>query len=262
MKNKKIAIVIPSAKPYNIFLRVVLENVRASISKNPYPYQFIVSAPHDIPELANQEDVVLLRDTVNNGENIAINQCFDYALKNGFDYLLLTCDDHVIHPDSKPLFDVIDFLQSDTFKDRKLKMCAVATHYHPTCYVDQGMPTPGGGRNPANFIKNFIPYTPILRFFVTDRDTLIKNFNGSFGHPDVLSGHGDVLVGYYSAINGETPIELQEVKWDYINPSDLNNYDGVYKNSSKFINLRTQSCNVAAQLMNKYIPGTLGFKNK
>jgi len=254
--KEKIAIVIPSHKPYEHFLKPVLKNIRNSINQNLYPYKFIVSVTDNENQIqeAESEDTIVLKDSINNGENTAINQCFNYALRNQFDYLALTCDDHMIHESSSPIFDVIDYLKSPFFENRKYKMCAISTFYHPACYVDKYMTYPGGGRNPNNLIKNWIPNNIILRFLVISRNTLIDLYNGFFSHPAILSGHGDVICGYVSARNGEMPVEFNNVKFDFV--PNMNDFDSSYKPSEKFRSLRFMSCDVAARLMNEYVSGT------
>lgn len=248
--KKKLAIIIPSVKPYDITCRLAVDSIIKSINKNPIcEYKIYIYGPNN----PNDDRVVFLKEERQSGENVAINQIIS-LISNDFDYIFLTADDFVVDEDSI-LTDAISLLEGELFKERKMKICTLATTLNSPCFSPSNLPFPEGspfGRiyAPDSFT---IPSFMICRFPFISKDTLVNYLNNRIFPDGVYSGYGDSCLSYFLLTNDEPCIEASNIKLHFM--ESVHDLDRVSRRQHEWINLRSISCIAAHNYIKNYKKG-------
>jgi hypothetical protein len=183
-----ISFLIPTIRPHDKFLSVVLNNIRSIPTK--YTYEICVYGP----EKPADKDVVFFEEKERTGQLYG----FNHMAKNcNGDYVIIMVDDHHFVNS----FDLcIDFLKSDFFKNRKYKI----TSLNPGDIVCNPVKGQIMGDKPIDFD---IPRFSICRFPVLAKSTMNDLLDGVV-FPSVLKGSaGDNFLGGFLHKKGETCID-------------------------------------------------------
>lgn len=251
--NKKVAILIPTIKPYGISCKLVVDSIINSINKKPIAkYDIFLSGP------INPDDkrIIFIPEKNQLGENITINNLAKEVLLK-YDYIFLTADDYIVD-DKSVLFDAIDFLESSIFDNRMMKICTLATTQDSPCYSYKHLPFPEGSPygkiyNPNNSFS--IPHLMICRFPFVKTETINKYLNNKIYPSSVSSGYGDSCLSYFLYSNGEPCIECSNVKLSFL--EHIHNLDRISRKTSEWIENRSKSCINAYNFISKYTAGKI-----
>lgn len=247
----KLAVIIPSIKPYDISCRLAVDSIIKSIQRSNIDcdYTIYVHSPNN----PNDERIVFVKEEKQGGENIAINNIIT-KISDKYDYYFLTADDFVLTDDSN-LLDAINFINSEAYASRKMKICTLATTQDSPCYSIAQLPFPEGSpygrtyQGDGFLIPNFI----ICRFPVFDKKTLNVYLNNHIFPPNVYSGYGDSCLSYYLTLNDEPCLEVSSVKLHFL--EHIHDIDRISRRSSEWIRLRSESCIKAYEYIKNYIKG-------
>lgn len=117
--------------------------------------------------------------------------------EEGSEYVILMVDDHEPQGD---VYNSIDFLKSDVYKDRKYKVTTLAAG--GACYL----PTKGDLCGDVILDYN-VPRYMVMRFPVAEIETIRNHMNNHIFHPGFHYHAGDLWLGYWLGSNGEPGIE-------------------------------------------------------
>lgn len=250
---KKIAIIIPTIKQYEISCKLAVDSIINSINRNRIlDYEIFISGP----EKPNDSRVTFIKEEKQTGENITINNVAK-QVSSFYDYTFLTADDHIITDDSN-LLDSCNFLQSETYTNRRIKICTLATSTDSPCYAGSCLPFPDGSPygkvfRPNDFFE--IPQFMICRFPVFTKDTFKYQMNERIFPENINSGYGDNCLGYFLYANNEPCIEYSNVKLSFM--EHIHNVDRISRWKYEWIDNRSQSCMNAHNFMKNYKKGNL-----
>ena len=212
-----ISFLIPTIRPHDKFLNVVLSNIRSIPTK--YSYEICVYGP----EKPKDDKVVWFEEKERTGQLYG----FNHMAKNcSGEYLAVLVDDHIM---LNSIDLSIDFLNSDFFKNRKYKI----TSLNPGDTVCNPIRGQIMGDVPIDFdIDRF----PICRFPVIDRQTF--HLLGDVIFNDMLKSHaGDNFLGGFLFKKGEVCID---------GPTQIRAF-----NPQKFSENEIFDCNIVRKLWKK-----------
>ncbi len=212
-----ISFLIPTIRPHEQFLNIVLSNIRSIPTK--YSYEICVYGP----EKPKDENVVWFEEKERTGQLYGFNLMAKHC--NG-EYLVVMVDDHVLQ---SPIDESIDFLKSDFFKNRKYKI----TSLNPGDIVCNPVRGQIMGDQPIDFD---IPRFPICRFPIMDKNTFHLLGDIIF-NPCLRSHAGDNFLGGYMFKKGEICVD---------GPTRI-----IAHNPQKFSQDEVRDCNIVRKLWKK-----------
>lgn len=184
-----------------------LNQVIDSIYEQSKGYEFEILLMS--PDSYNDSRILCLNEVVNFRDEKCNGQvpCYNVLAREARGkYLVHTMDDHIF---TNPIKHSIDLLESDTFKNRKFKICTMKS--------GNPCPLPPYGTRLGSCLKNPIDFGNhlLMRFPVVAKETVMNYLNGYLYHPEFFSHAVDNYLGFYVAFNGEPALEsetrLQEV---------------------------------------------------
>ena len=219
IKQPDITFLLPSIKDYDSFGKKVVD----SIYEKDTDKLFEVIVCH--PDHIDDNRVVYVKDNNRIGTTDALNNSVKYA-KGEVIYSLT--DDHTLTRDP---FGAYEFLQSDTFKDRKFKVTTFpggpnsgVSYAHYRKHPDNSKLGTILNKLNCNIDTN---KNSVMCFPIICKETLFKHLNRKIFNPN-LKYLGDVWFGSFLKLNGEEGVQ----------------YDGCYLKSFGCQNEGTAVCDI------------------
>lgn len=176
----KISFLLPTNRSWITYGRRVVNSIEHSIHR--YDYEILVHSPKKI----NDDRIIWYEDT----KEIGQIYCYNYlAEKATGDYLFCLIDDHIT---DDWIFWVVDYLNGETFKERRYKICSIKC----------GSPCPIPCHPPFPFTEKWLT----LRFPVLDRETY-EMLGKKIFREEFLKTHSDIWLGWFLGTKGEPPLE-------------------------------------------------------
>ena len=252
MKNK-IAVMIPTVKPYDVSCRLAVDSIISSINRNPIAdFDIFISGPRD----PNDDRVKFIKEEKQEGENITNNYLARQVIDN-YDYILITSDDYVVEKNNN-LLDAIGFLESESFSNRKMKICSISTSTDSPCITGPFLSFPEGSPYGRDYRPNnafIIPPLPICRFPFAKTSTVKKYLNSKIYPNSIYSGYGDICLSYFLHANKEPCLEFEGVKLSFM--KHIHSIDKVGRRDKEWIQNRSVSCINAYSFISKYREGEM-----
>ena len=199
MKNKvDISFLIPTNRPHDQYLNRTIDAIK-NMDSLGLSFEILVSTTSTYHDYDN---VKFFLDEENKGSVKPIN--FLAEQSNG-DVICVLVDDYL---PSDNLFTIKEFLNSDTFSDRKYKICSLAITTRHGQLPPELVPT--GVANPIT--GEFLPHDRfyIVKFPVMDRNTY--NLLGKkIFHPHFIHHAADNYLAIYLGFIGEPTIECSSI---------------------------------------------------
>lgn len=190
MKNKcDVSFIIPSIKPYSKFGKLVVDSI-CDNTKKYISHEIIYCSPTD----PRDKRVKFVKENNSEGEIHVYNEMAKNHA-NG-DHLICISDDHQVGPN---VFHSVFFLQSNLFKDRKYKICTLASN--SPCFLP---PTFGPDWKPS---WKKLPKNLVMRFPVIHKKTFLEHLNGFVWHPKLKTKFADNYLGHFLGENNEPGLE-------------------------------------------------------
>jgi hypothetical protein len=188
-KKKKISILIPSS---NDSIHKAVEHIEKIATCD---YEIIICTPHKLN--INKSNIKVIQDDDDNiGSNIPVNKCF---YESSSEYFFVATDDLLIHPNC---FNLIDFMESDIFNERRYKICSVG-------YEDFH-----GSKVPTFSIPNAIQNVHILSFPAGKKSSVMEDLDGVIFNESYKHIWGDNWLSYFLAANDEAPVFMPHTAVD------------------------------------------------
>jgi glycosyltransferase involved in cell wall biosynthesis len=209
MKNEgrvDISFLMSSIKRYEDFGINFVSSIYELAKESKYTFEIIISHPNKIDD----DRVVWLEEKENFGQEVAFNNC---AKISKGDYLFICVDDHIATGD---IFGVIDFLNSDLFKDRKYKITTLAGGMTDDITFVEHSPSHPHLLDEENIFN--MPRFHVTPFPVVERSTYENLLGGHIMHPKLWS-MADWYLGAFLYYNGEQAIQYNGAKYHRL-PND------------------------------------------
>ena len=252
MKNK-IAVIIPTVKPYNVSCKLAVDSIISSINRNPIAdFDIFISGPQD----PNDDRVKFIKEEKQEGENVTNNYLVAQVVDK-YDYIFLSSDDFIVES-SCNLLDAIEFLESESFSNRKMKICSISTSTDSPCVTGPFLSFPEGSSYGKDYRPNnafIIPAFTICRFPFVKTSTVKKYLNNRFYPNSIYSGYGDICLSYFLYANKEPCLEFAGVKLSFMN--HIHSIDRVARRNKEWIQNRSVSCINAYSFISGYSEGKI-----
>lgn len=252
MKNK-IAVMIPTVKPYDVSCGLAVDSIISSINRNPIAdFDIFISGPQN----PNDDRVKFIKEEKQEGENITNNYLAGQVIDN-YDYIFITSDDYVVEKNNN-LLDAIGFLESESFSNRKMKICSISTSTDSPCITGPFLSFPEGSSYGRDYRPNnafIIPPLPICRFPFAKTSTVKKYLNSKIYPNAIYSGYGDICLSYFLHANKEPCLEFSGVKLSFMN--HIHSVDRIGRKDKDWIQKRSVSCINAYSFISKYHEGEM-----
>lgn len=239
-----VSFLISSAyKPYEQFGKKVIESIE-NIDCKGLEYEILYCSPRKYRpnEASTPGYCTFITDYADKGAIPAYNAMIPMC---SGEYVCILADDHLVPPN---FFDAIDFLKSDVFKDRKYKICTLASR--DPCYLP---PAAFGPLWQAGVWPDLKPWL-IMRFPVVSMQTLKDHMESTIFYKSLFSHFGDCLAGYFLGSNDEPGLECSSVGltcleesnavqnehkvWDYLLKDNApRHYSDSYLQSIKYLRI-------------------------
>jgi glycosyltransferase involved in cell wall biosynthesis len=202
MKNKVDAsFLMSSIKRYEDFGEKFVSSIYEIAKNKNYTFEIIISHPQKIDD----ERVIWINEEENLGQEVAFNNC---AKISKGDYLFICVDDHIATGD---IFGVIDFLNSDLFKDRKYKTTTLAGGMTDDITFVEHSPSHPYLLDEENTFN--MPRFHVMPFPVVKRSTYKNLLGGYMMHPKLWS-MADWYLGAFLFFNGEPGLQYNGAKFE------------------------------------------------
>lgn len=180
----------------NKFVNKTIDSINA-LPQGKYNYEILIYGPNEL----SGKNVTWFKEEELRGPHYGFNYLVN---RSQGEYIYQLVDDMAIHANG---WNAIDFLQSDTFKDRKYKITTLNT-----CHAPVRLEWPLGKlrREDATASDEWIPNHLCMRFPVVHRETIDKHFQKFFYHPELYYHQADAWMGYWIGETGETGLECLE----------------------------------------------------
>ena len=252
MKNK-IAVIIPTIKPYDVSCKLAVDSIISSINRNPIAdFDIFISGPRN----PNDDRVKFIKEEKQVGENITINYLAAQVVDK-YDYIFLTSDDYIVEKNCN-LLDTIDFLESEQLSNRKMKICSVSTSTDSPCVTGPFLSFPEGSSYGKDYRPNnafVVPAFTICRFPFAKTSTVKKYLNSKIFPNSIYSGYGDICLSYFLHANKEPCLEFSGVKLSFM--EHVHSIDRVGRRDKELIQNRSVSCINAYSFISGYSEGKI-----
>jgi hypothetical protein len=200
VRTLDITFLLPSIKDYNSFGRKVVDSIYNTDSNKT----FEVIVCH--PDFVDDNRVKHIYDNKRCGTTYALN----HSAKIGRGKVIYSLTDDSIL--TKDPFGAYDFLQSDTFKDRKFKITTFPGGFGDDTSWNGVIEDSNSElclmlKKLDSFVE--VPRFPVMCFPILSEETLNKHLNGCIFNP-ILKYLGDVWLGAFLNFNGEPGIQYND----------------------------------------------------
>lgn len=233
-----IGVVLASIKPYELAGKRCVDSLYRSAEDLNLNIYFCGN--HN----PNDSRVIFFEDRKKNGELSAMNQMTSEAIKDKNDYILYVSDDYEIR--TGLIKSLIPFVSEG--------IISIRTEGDSPCFLSPFLPFPEGGPFGKYYDNGFlIPPFPICRFPFATREFIESKLQGYIWHPSILSGYADNYLGYFLALNNISLVEPEGLVLGFM--EHIHSLDSVSRREPAWINRRSESCIVTANLISNYKRG-------
>jgi len=219
---KDISFIIPTARPYGYFAKVVVQDIELFMKNSNYTYEIIIYSRQ--PKVDTSSNIKWLHEIeASNGPVKGYNESFKESCGK---YIYLTNDKW--HMNSTCL-KAIDLLESNVFQDRKFKVTTInaAANFD---YSITAMPVLGSQSAPhldlpqellhPRFLEQKHKYV-VFGFPVLERETVLNYLNGYICHPDFRAHYHDNWLSFYIGEMGEFPLLCEDTQMEQFGGGSL-----------------------------------------
>tara|TARA_Y100000004_G_scaffold91856_1_gene102890 strand:+ start:666 stop:1343 length:678 start_codon:yes stop_codon:yes gene_type:complete len=191
-----ISIIIPTARPFEGFSKVVVDNINGIPAR--HSYEIVIVSNEEV----SGDNVVWLKEDGRRGPIWAFNYATQISRSK---YCIFLTDDHAL---TTNFSDGIDFLATE-FKHSRFPINTLSGNPPSLNYN----PTRGEllGYSPVDFE---VQRHPLCKFPIFERERALDALGGFIFHPNLFYHAGDILLGYYMGMKGEpcigSPVTVHE----------------------------------------------------